>query len=246
MNSFNKQADRTSASSKKKKRRRRLSVANAVQAVKAKIAGTPLHEGEVTIDPDFSEFECQNVRFRPEALDQLIRCTKFSKKELKIMYRGFKQGCPAGIVDEDTFKGIYAQFFPLGADSSHYAHYVFNTFDSDRSGSISFKEFVVGLSVLVRGTDLEKLQWAFSLYDINGDGFITKEEMTNIVTAIYRMMGRYADPIVDDDAPRIHVDNIFQKMDHNGDGVISLEEFMDTCRNDEAMCQSIAMFDTVF
>ena len=48
-------------------------------------------------DPDFSEFECQNVRFKPEALDQLIRCTKFTKKELKIMYRGFKQVIHTGV-----------------------------------------------------------------------------------------------------------------------------------------------------
>ena len=32
----------------------------------------------------------------------------------------------------------------------------------------------MGLSVLARGTLHEKLQWAFHLYDINGDGIITK------------------------------------------------------------------------
>lgn len=33
----------------------------------------------------------------------------------------------------------------------------------------------------------EKLTWTFALYDINGDGLITRDEMTNIVTAIYDM-----------------------------------------------------------
>lgn len=32
--------------------------------------------------------------------------------------------------------------------------------------------------------------WTFSLYDINGDGRITREEMTDIVTAIYELMGK--------------------------------------------------------
>jgi len=27
------------------------------------------------------------------------------------------QECPSGVVDEDTFKGIYAQFFPQGSKS---------------------------------------------------------------------------------------------------------------------------------
>ncbi|KAH9491907.1 Kv channel-interacting protein 4 [Bulinus truncatus] len=102
--------------------------------------------------------------------------------------------CPTGIVNEETFKEIYAQFFPQG-DASAYAHYVFNTFDHDHNGSISFEEFVMGLSVLSRETFQERLQWAFlSLYDVNGDGVITKDEMLDIVTAIYEMMGRYTEP----------------------------------------------------
>ena len=38
-----------------------------------------------------------------------------------------------------------------------------------------WQDFVVGLSVLLRGTVHQKLKWAFNLYDINKDGYITKE-----------------------------------------------------------------------
>lgn len=34
---------------------------------------------------------------------------------------------------------------------------------------------MIGLSILLRGTVHEKLKWAFNLYDINKDGYITKE-----------------------------------------------------------------------
>lgn len=37
------------------------------------------------------------------------------------------------------------------------------------------QDFVTGLSILLRGTVQEKLNWAFNLYDINKDGYITKE-----------------------------------------------------------------------
>lgn len=40
---------------------------------------------------------------------------------------------------------------------------------------ISSQDFVMGLSILLRGTVQEKLNWAFNLYDINKDGYITKE-----------------------------------------------------------------------
>ena len=64
------------------------------------------------------------------------------------------------------------------------------------------QEFVVGLSVLARGTLTEKLHWAFTLYDINKDGMISKQEMLDIISAIYDLMGRYSDPSVDEHTAR--------------------------------------------
>ena len=68
----------------------------------------------------------------------------------------------------------------------------------------------MGLSVLARGTLSEKLQWAFNLYDINGDGMISKEEMMDIVSAIYDMMGKFAEPMIDEDTTKEHVEKVFQ------------------------------------
>uniref|UniRef100_T1J5U3 EF-hand domain-containing protein n=1 Tax=Strigamia maritima TaxID=126957 RepID=T1J5U3_STRMM len=89
-------------------------------------------------DNDQDELELHAVRYKPGGIDALCRNTKFSRKEIQVMYRGFKQECPSGMVNEDTFKGIYAQFFPQG-DASQYAHYVFMTFDPEQNGSISFQ-----------------------------------------------------------------------------------------------------------
>ncbi|CAH2299900.1 Kv channel-interacting 4 isoform X4 [Pelobates cultripes] len=175
------------------------------------------------------EMEMATVRHRPEALELLEAQTKFTKKELQVLYRGFKNECPSGIVTEETFKDIYAQFFPQG-DASTYAHFLFNAFDTDHNGSVSFEDFVMGLSTLLRGTVNEKLNWAFNLYDINKDGYITKEEMLDIMKAIYDMMGKYTYPVVREETPKQHVENFFQKMDINQDGVVTIEEFIESCQ----------------
>lgn len=107
------------------------------------------------------------------------------------------------------------------------------------------QDFVTALSILLRGSITEKLQWTFNLYDINRDGYINKEvvvlpnglcgvgitngasfvlkkqisefcvssvwqEMTDIVKAIYDMMGKYTYPVLKTDAPKQHVDAFFQ------------------------------------
>ncbi|KAJ8266239.1 hypothetical protein GJAV_G00128140 [Gymnothorax javanicus] len=190
------------------------------------------------------ELEMTMVCHRPEGLDQLEAQTNFNKRELQVLYRGFKNECPSGVVNEDTFKQIYSQFFPHG-DASTYAHYLFNAFDTAHNGTIKFEDFVMGLSTLLRGTVTEKLQWTFNLYDINRDGYISKEEMTLIVSAIYDMMGKYTYPALKGDDPLQHVDAFFQKMDKNRDGVVTLEEFVLACQEDDTMMRSLQLFENV-
>lgn len=100
---------------------------------------------------------------------------------------GFLKDCPSGTLTKEEFQKIYRQFFPFG-DPSSFADYVFKVFDSDKSGTIDFKEFICALSVTSRGKMEDKLDWAFQLYDIDGDGKISYEEMLAIVEAIYKMV----------------------------------------------------------
>uniref|UniRef100_H2SVT7 Kv channel interacting protein 3b, calsenilin n=1 Tax=Takifugu rubripes TaxID=31033 RepID=H2SVT7_TAKRU len=205
------------------------------------IIASTTQQGPDTCEGDL---ELSMVRHQPEGLDQLQAQTQFTRKELQSLYRGFKNECPSGLVDEETFKNIYSQFFPQG-DATMYAHFLFNAFDMDRSGSIRFEDFVIGLSVLLRGSVPEKLRWAFNLYDINKDGYITKEEMMAIMTSIYDMMGRYTLPTIRDDSPFEHVEKFFQKMDRNRDGMVTVEEFIETCQKDENIMSSMQLFEHV-
>ena len=51
------------------------------------------------------------------------------------------------------------------------------TLDRNNDGVINFEEFLIGLSVLSRGSVNEKLEWIFDLYDIQKDGVITVDEV---------------------------------------------------------------------
>ena len=66
-------------------------------------------------------------------VDQMARDTHFTKDEVKSLYRAFKQECPTAILDEETFKEVYENIFPLG-DASKYASLVFKCIDKEETG----------------------------------------------------------------------------------------------------------------
>jgi Ca2+-binding EF-hand superfamily protein len=76
--------------------------------------------------------------------------------------------------------------------------------------NVYMQDFVTSLSVLARGSIDEKLRWTFALYDLNGDGVVSKAELTTIVSSIYSLMGKYARPSIDASTIRSHVDRVFQ------------------------------------
>jgi serine/threonine-protein phosphatase 2B regulatory subunit len=54
--------------------------------------------------------------------------------------------------------------------------------DKNKDGSISFLEFVQGLNSLSAGSSQEeKLRFAFQIYDINNDGYISNGELFTVL-----------------------------------------------------------------
>jgi len=175
-------------------------------------------------------------------LAELQRATKFDKKELQQWYKGFIRDCPSGLLTKEEFQKIYRQFFPFG-DPTPFANFVFNVFDSDKSGSIDFKEFIIALSVTSRGKMEDKLDWAFQLYDIDGDGKITYNEMLQIVEAIYKMVGSMVTLPEDEDTPEKRVRKIFKMMDKDENGSLDMAEFKEGSKRDETIVSALSLYD---
>ncbi|GAB1197676.1 hypothetical protein APSETT444_006978 [Aspergillus pseudonomiae] len=181
-------------------------------------------------------------KLSPTQLDELQKATHFDKKELQQWYKGFLKDCPSGTLTKEEFQKIYRQFFPFG-DPSSFANYVFRVFDSDNSGMIDFKEFICALSVTSRGKMEDKLDWAFQLYDIDGDGKITYDEMLAIVEAIYKMVGSMVKLPEDEDTPEKRVRKIFRMMDKDENGSLDMEEFKEGSKRDETIVSALSLYD---
>ena len=49
------------------------------------------------------------------------------------------------------------------------------------STQVDFREFIIGLSTLLRGTTVERLKWVFNMYDLDSNGSVTKDELIHVL-----------------------------------------------------------------
>ncbi|XP_002128527.2 neurocalcin-delta-like isoform X1 [Ciona intestinalis] len=165
----------------------------------------------------------QHPSLKPRMLEDLMRMSDFSADELKIWYNEFYKDSVSGFLSKNDFIKIYKGLFPQG-DASGFADHVFRTFDANKDGVLNFREFVIGLSLTMNGPLDDKLYWAFKLYDVDGNGYVTKDEMNEIIAVSNAIFTVCCTDTTDDDVI-MSGREAFKTMDTDEDGKVSWGEF---------------------
>jgi len=158
---------------------------------------------------------------------QLEKETKYSRKELRALLDEFNRKYPSGRVPLDEIS-VREEFRP-------YAASIKNIFDVDKDGTISVREFIVGLGHIEKGSPTEQLDFAFTVYDTDRSGFLEYRELEQLITVLYKIVGvRGVDPIA-------KTKEMMDIADANKDGKLTRDEFIKMVHElDPALAKAIS------
>ncbi|KAL2738116.1 EF-hand calcium-binding domain-containing protein 1 [Vespula maculifrons] len=185
----------------------------------------------------------RNSAYIVKIIESLKKKTKFSRIELDGLCKLYKKLTTQAVQQQvNPSMGIYRRPRPIhnveGIDRSIFRDLLHNTFkvitedtlverlfccwDRENEGAIRLESWIMGLDVFLRGNLQDKTDFCFRVYDLNNDGFITKDEIFQLFKNCLIKQPGEEDP---DESIRDLSELALKKLDVNHDGKISFEDY---------------------
>mmetsp|Transcript_21384 Transcript_21384/g.42709 ORF Transcript_21384/g.42709 Transcript_21384/m.42709 type:complete len:201 (+) Transcript_21384:234-836(+) len=163
------------------------------------------------------------------AIAAMANVTQFEKRELLALQRKFsdlaaREGNPHTITRSEFRESLEA--VGVTESDTEILDRLFTMFDKTGDDQVNFREFVVGISPLITGDVVSKLNFSFELYDLDGTGQIRPNEMSFILSSMNATASYFGDPVMTSDQIESLVDDIFKTADSSGTGTLSYSEYM--------------------
>jgi len=154
-------------------------------------------------------------------LEELSRRCSFTQEELKYFYKKFSEVSKTGSLNVEAFEKILPKDLKAFSENETVLNALFKQFDKNEFGTITFREFGIGLNLIIHGGAEEKQNLIFKIFDRDMDGFISREELRFMLEWQYKSMGFVESSTM----VQSSVEMAFSMFDKDKDDKLSLEEF---------------------
>lgn len=149
------------------------------------------------------------------------------------MFNKYVEGTVNKKLDRMKFRDILHDVFGMTDDML--MDRVFRAFDRDSDNYLNHDEWVRGLSVFLRGCLEEKTKYCFTVYDLNQDGYISREEMYQLLKTSLVKQQSEEDP---DEGIKELVELSLKKFDLDHDGRLSYTDFQMTVQEEPLLLEA--------
>ena len=146
--------------------------------------------------------------------------TGLSEKEVKTQFEEFMKICPNGAMTKKKF--IELSRATLGDQADFLSDSLFRVFDEDNSGTMDFTEYMLAINATSLESPEDKLKWMFDVFDKDGGGTISPQEIRAMLQGLFEMSGQEFDEEDLDIASK----GIMDVIDVDGDGEVTKKEFI--------------------
>ena len=176
---------------------------------------------------NFRTMGCVNGKavLKEEDIDYLVKYTDLTEEQVKENFENFLEKHPKGKLDKKSFSEMMNLCYP-NSDKDNIQKHIFRMYDSNQDGIVDFREFMLVVYIMSRGTPEDNLKQIFNLLDINSDGSVSIAEFKRVIRDMFLLANEKE---VDSCIQQLLAEKAFIEMDTNEDGKVTLEEFIHAC-----------------
>ncbi|CAH1997294.1 unnamed protein product [Acanthoscelides obtectus] len=202
----------------------------------------------------------EQSKCNPKVMENARRETGLERREIEILYKiykkliTYKKGAAKGKVSENVtasavigkpttvsegidrtvFREVLHSTFDIVTENMLMDR-IFYVWDRNNCGLITLENWFKGISLFLRGNVLEQAEYCFKVYDLNNDGYITKDEMFQLLRNCLIKHPQEEDL---DDSVKDLVDIVMRKMDKDKDGKVSLEDYQKNVEDEPLLLEA--------